>query len=554
MGRILLVGLVLGSAIPLVAQPFITQRGIVSAASLAPWGTPGGRIARGSVFSIYGSGLGPATSPGLAFPLATALGGVSIKVSSPDGSASAAAIPLFVSPSQINAIMPSNAPLGMVSVVLTYNSAKSNPAPVRVVNSSFGIYAVSGGGFGPGILQNFNSGTDQPINTLAVTAQAGQIITLWGTGLGPVTYADNVPPQAGNLPTPVEVFVGGKSASIGYAGRSPCCAGTDQIVFTVPSDAPTGCWVPVQVRTEKSIVSNTTTMAIGQTSNSACTEPGNPFASKFVSGGRLGWIQIYRVANRNQTIGLTIDTTSEYVSASYRKEAGGQFAYNPLYSLPPVGSCTTYSGQGDLFWKDTLPGTQYASQGLDAGAQITVGSRRIAQPKSYSAPFAPLGWFQTGITAFTSTLLLNPGTMAVQSSGGADVAGFQASVPVPTALTWSNRDQIPATIDRTQPLTVNFSGVPTGHTVVILGGYYAPSINATTMFTCTAPGSATSFTIPSYVLASVVSRWPRDRAAGTGELMVGSTPLSNPVTFSANGLDYGAVYLTLFNAKRVLYQ
>jgi len=32
-------------------------------------------------------------------------------------------------------------------------------------------------------------------------------------------------------------------------GRTPCCAGLDQIVFTLPADTPNGCYVPVTVRT-----------------------------------------------------------------------------------------------------------------------------------------------------------------------------------------------------------------------------------------------------------------------------------------------------------------
>ncbi len=70
------------------------------------------------------------------------------------------------------------------------------------------------------------------------------MITLWGTGLGPVA-ADNVAPIAGNLPTQVELFVGGVPATVNYSGRTPCCSGVDQIAFVVPANAPQGCWVPV---------------------------------------------------------------------------------------------------------------------------------------------------------------------------------------------------------------------------------------------------------------------------------------------------------------------
>src|SRR5262249_6953722 len=134
-------------------QPAITYRGVVNAASLMPQGLPGGGIARGSIFSIFGRSLGPATPAFPAtFPLPTTLGGVSVIVS--QGATTVNAIPLFVSPGQINAIMPSNAPLGMVSVRVSVNNARSNPAPVRVVESTLGVFAVNRAGGGPGILQN----------------------------------------------------------------------------------------------------------------------------------------------------------------------------------------------------------------------------------------------------------------------------------------------------------------------------------------------------------------------------------------------------------------
>ena len=114
---------------------------------------------------------------------------------------------------------------------------------------------------------------------------ATQTMILYGTGLGAGLNADNVAPQAGNLPTKVEVFVGGQAAAMAYTGRSPCCSGLDQIVFTVPPNAPLGCWVPVQIRTSGTTVSNTTTMAISA-NGSPCSDPLNALTASFLAGDR----------------------------------------------------------------------------------------------------------------------------------------------------------------------------------------------------------------------------------------------------------------------------
>src|ERR1035438_9341255 len=109
-----------------VAQPpLIYNRSIYNAASFIPAGVPSGTIAQGSIFSIFGTRLGP-TSPVAAssFPLANTLGGVSINII--QGATSIPAVPVYVSATQINAVLPSTAPLGMASVQVVYNNLKGN--------------------------------------------------------------------------------------------------------------------------------------------------------------------------------------------------------------------------------------------------------------------------------------------------------------------------------------------------------------------------------------------------------------------------------------------
>lgn len=268
----------------LCAQPFIAYRGVYNVASYMAAGLPGGGIARGSTFAIFGRNLGPGVTPQLSFPLSTTLSGVSIAIT--QGNTTVNAIPVGLTAGQINAILPSNAPLGQASLRLTYNGVRSNAIPVQIVNSSFGVFTANSAGNGPGILQNA-IGNTLPINSLQSSITPGGIVVLWGTGLGPVLFGDNVAPIAGNLPTQTEVFVGGIKATVQYSGRSPCCAGIDQVAFQVPTNAPLGCWVPVYVRTGGTTVSNVVTMAISA-DGSPCQERNNRLASALINGGKIG--------------------------------------------------------------------------------------------------------------------------------------------------------------------------------------------------------------------------------------------------------------------------
>ena len=86
-------------------------------------------------------------------------------------------------------------------------------------------------------------------NTTCGAANPNDVLTLWATGLGPVSAPDSSGPQSGNMPNiPLSLWLGGVQATVTYQGRSGCCIGEDEIVFTVPANAPTGCAVPLLIQ------------------------------------------------------------------------------------------------------------------------------------------------------------------------------------------------------------------------------------------------------------------------------------------------------------------
>jgi len=316
--------------------PVITPHSIVNAASFRNPALPGGAIARGSLFSISGQNLGPAllaqpSSP----PFETSLSGVSVKIT--QGAATIDAIPVSAIANTVTAIMPSNAPLGLASVQVTNNGLRSAPSPVTIVNTSFGIFANSGGQ-GPGTILNVNSDTgDQTLNSPSAPALPGQLVALYGTGLGPGEFPDNDTPISGDLAAQVEIFVGGVTiADKQYSGRASS-PGVDQVNFIVPSDAPLGCWVPVQVRTGGA-VSNAVTIAISA-DGSPCSEPSNVLGRQLLSGGSIGVVGLTRVLKR---VGYRrpVDQTVDLAMVSLRQENASTLPFNPLFSFPPAGSRT----------------------------------------------------------------------------------------------------------------------------------------------------------------------------------------------------------------------
>src|SRR5271166_1359928 len=126
-------------------NPLIYSRSTFNAASFMPAGIPAGAIAQGSIFSVFGAHLGPSTPAGPnGFPLQTTLAGVQLNVI--QGATTVQAIPLYVSATQINAIMPSNTPVGTASLQVVYHNARSNMSPVRISSTAMGIFTALGTG------------------------------------------------------------------------------------------------------------------------------------------------------------------------------------------------------------------------------------------------------------------------------------------------------------------------------------------------------------------------------------------------------------------------
>ena len=546
--------ILLGVAALAQAQPFIAYRGIYNVASYMPPGLPGSAIARGSAFALFGKNIGPTSTPPLAFPLGTTLGGVSIQVT--QGATTVNAIPIGFGGGQINAIMPSNAPLGAASLVVTFNNAKSNSIPVQIVNSNFGIFTANSAGDGPGIFQNFVDASNLPINSLQTPARPGQTIIGWGTGLGPAPFADNVLPTPGNLPVQTEVFVGGKKASVQYNGRSGCCASIDQVVFQVPDGVPFGCWVPVYIRTGGTAVSNTATMAI-TADGSPCQEPNNALASVLIKGGTAGSYAPTRITVRHDVGARSpIDATTDTFGAYQAQEKPGPFNFNPMFSLPPAGTCTTYSIIGDHVndKNATIPGmTPPTGRALDSGS-INVGGAKVSKttqgggypgmtgtPLAGSIPSLPL----------TKTSALDPGQLSATLAGGADIGAVNANFTVPPPFTWTNRDQLQS-ITRSSGINLTWTGGDPNAAIFITGaGTDLPS-NSTELFLCIAPPGTTSFTVPPDILANIPAARAR-QVQSRGVLYLGQWNIANPVQVGASGLDFGSLVPTYVAGKTVAF-
>ncbi len=525
--------------------PAIKLHGIVNAASFATPGLPSGSIAQGSIFSIFGSALGPTDGvSATTYPLATTLSGVSISLT--QGSTTVAALPVFVREDQINAVMPSNAPLGWASLRVTRNNARSNFSPVFIVHDSPGIFTFTGTGLGPAVMRNFVDPATVQENSLQAPAKPGQTVTLYLTGLGPITAPDNVEPPVGTLATPVEVWIGGVPATIAYSGRSPCCSGFDQIDFQVPANAPTGCWVPVEVRTSHARPSFAS-MAISS-NGATCSDPANRSAAALVNGESLGILTLTRMTiHEDLGVNAQVDITDDFLGFTAERHTASRFAFAPWISLPPPGTCTAFRAIDDFFETGQVPDLPAATR-LDGGTQFEiagVAGQRSVPVLGIGGPVGSL----LPLFSQPNTLFLSPGDYTVSGTGGAEVGAFQASLTMPTPLTWTNRDQTTNVI-RAQPLTLTWSGGAAGQQVYVLGVNSDLPTNSSALFLCTAPTGANSFTIPPELLSALPATQPNVLSSKSAVYLMSTSE----TPFSANGLKTARGFAVYVSGKTVRFQ
>ena len=229
-------------------------------------------LAPGTIAAVFGTNMNNGSefsnsAFGIDGKLLTTLGGAGVKFNG-------IAAPLFSSfPGQLNVQIPEElAGSTSASVVVTVNGATSAPQTVLLASSSPGIFTISSGGTGQGIIQIANTAIFAAPQGSISGAQARpavreQFITIYCTGLGAVTN----PPGTGRraaanpLSTTIEtpqVTIGGIPATVDFSGLTPGLVGLYQVNAQIPAASATGDAISL-VLTIGGRQSNTVAIAVG---------------------------------------------------------------------------------------------------------------------------------------------------------------------------------------------------------------------------------------------------------------------------------------------------
>ncbi|MCC6539593.1 MAG: hypothetical protein IT162_18725 [Bryobacterales bacterium] len=532
------------------AQPRLTQvsNGASYDAAIAP----------GSIFVAFGSGLGPAAivqAPSL--PLPAALSGTSIRFTPASGGGAAFdAFMVYTLATQVSGILPSTAPPGAYNVTVTYNGQTSAAFRATVAARSFGMFTLASSGSGPAVLQNAVSATELVVNQFTAPAWPGQVMILYGTGLGAVQVADNVAPGAQDLlaAASVRVLVGGRVITPLYAGRSPGLPGVDQINFQLPNDIPTGCTVPLQIRVGTATTSKPVSMAIAPAGRALCTHPqfSEDVLRRLVAGGSftVAGMQLFGYELSQTIPGLgSFNTRSEGFSGQVERVTLSnvlRLQTDNIASVLTPGTCVVYASNSSVQGFDvTDPGGSV--QLLDAGPSMTlngpgISNRTVLRGRSLEYRLELVQSSPIPGTTPPAPVIAR-GEYTLSAPGGAGVRPFTARMQVPERLNWTNRDAITA-MRRTQPLTITWAPGGANDLTVIAGlsarntsGNILDPFYESKLFYCTERASAGTFTVPVDILQQLDVA-PLNPLAGTfGQINVQFVPPYDAGLFDATLTD-----------------
>lgn len=486
--------------------------------SYTPNGFANSGISPSTIFTIFGANLA-AASTGAAAGLQDSTKGIpttwnGATVTVTVGGKTFTPGLYYALPTQIAGVLPAGTPTGTGTLTVSYNGTASTS--ITVVPNALGFDTYYGTGSG---LITATSATTGALFNYTNSASPGQTIVLWASGLGADaadsdTVFTNTPHSVNQSGT--QIYFGGVAGTVGYAGSSGY-PGLNQINVTIPLSAGTGCYQSV-AGVVNGVTSNFGTLPIAQ-GGGVCSDPiyginGNQISTQSgqinVSSGAVFVLQ-------GTSPGTTAGTTQTFseVLASFQRVTGSYYgASSGQVSIP--GCIVTQS-----FNSGTVTTTE---TGLNAGTITVTGPS--GGPVTVAPEPSLAGFYFAQLAA--GAIPASGGTFTFNGSGGSDVGPFTVNVNFPNPLlAWTNQSAA-ATVTRAQGLTFNWNGGAPGSYVIMSGS--SSAANASGFYTCLAPVSAQTFTVPSYVLGAL--------PAGTGNTAVENS--TSYTTFSATGISSGA--------------
>ena len=489
-------------------------------------------VAPNSLAALFGNGLSIDTATAqldASGQLPTTLAGVNVTING------AAAGLLYVSPSQINLLIPANVDAGTAAVVVQSSAlATQFNGSVEVRNVAPAIFTLDNTGKGPGAILNAVTFAGAPFFVETPQNQGSDKRTrlaVYATGL---RYAGNPArdPAIPNAAIQVQARDNlGNVYAVEYAGAAPGFFGLDQINLIVPAAAD-GIGVLSLTVVAENRPSNTVTFQMGSIPDSAVHLAGIMLAKPSVVGGNdiTGTI-LLNAAARGRGLALNLSTDSLLIqipqsttvpagSASFRftahssvsgttntahiTAASGGFSQSAKLTVFPVSNfkltgltITPGSVKGGTqgTGKITLSGSPPVG---GSTVVLTSDTDGVTVPDSVSLPFG-----QTSATFPVSTMAVaDPVTAKITAAYSDSMAAATLVVNPALTITVPSSVQGGSSVQGTVTL---FDNAPAGGTVVSLLSTNAALASVPKSLTIPAGKNSATFTVATTAVSAPIA-------------------------------------------------
>ena len=210
----------------------------VAAVSAASYASSGG-LAPNAIAALFGAGLSTSTAVAGTDPLPTTLAGATVSVRDSTGTSRTASL-FFVSPTQINFLIPANTATGTATVLVQQNGTTIGQGTITIESIAPGLFTsnASGSGVPAALALRIRNG----VQTYETIAQFDQTQSRWVAvpiDLGPDTdqvflVAFGTGLRNRSALTATSCTIGGTAATVSYLGAQGMLAGLDQANILLP--------------------------------------------------------------------------------------------------------------------------------------------------------------------------------------------------------------------------------------------------------------------------------------------------------------------------------
>jgi hypothetical protein len=242
------------------------------------------------------------------------------------------------------------------------------------------------------------------------------------------------------------------------------------------------------------------------------------------------------------------DSNNEVAGATFARMTISDVANNNI-AVSQVGGCMVFRRTGT---QDEIISGVGTTTLLDAGSSLTLNgpnANNIALSRDASNTYNRT-LYSSGFGGFggEGSPTIGAGTYTVAGTGGSQVGAFNASLTVPGNFSWTNQANITDPISRSSNLVINWTGGGDGLVAITgvagtrAGGTTDNPVSDSGVFSCTAPASAGTFSVPTAVLQQLPAV-PAASETGVGMLMVMAMPdpAKNQGTFTAPLVGGGSI-------------